>query len=270
MKKLLSATVAICAAISATAYSQFQQYDGFAYTTNTTLAGNGTWSNVNTGTAPIIVADSLTVSGLQAPTGNKVSWDAGNIQEAINLFGATNTTGATFFSFAFQLTSLPTATTYSFGLAQNTTTYGATVWLRADGSGFNVGVNKGTTATNAVYAPGTLSLNTTYFLVGSYEFVAGSANDIASLWINPDSSTFDTLPSPSATITSTNSGGDISGISGFLLRGANGSPAGLMDELRIGTDWADVTPVPEPSTYAMLALAGVALAGYAARRRRRN
>ena len=59
------------------------------------------------------------------------------------------------------------------------------------------------------------------------------------------------------------------GINGFLLRGANGSPAGTMDELRIGTDWASVTPVPEPSTYAMLALAGAGFAGYVIRRRRR-
>jgi len=43
----------------APAQGQLLQYDGFAYSVGTNLAGNGTWSALNTGTAPIIASGNL-------------------------------------------------------------------------------------------------------------------------------------------------------------------------------------------------------------------
>lgn len=270
MKKL-SLTCFLTVAISVpTAFAQLQQYDGFAYTVGSTLAGNGTWTTNNTGTAPLIASGNLSVSGLQAPTGEKVSWEPGNIQEALNTFGTTLTSGTVFFSMALQLTNLPTSTSYSFMLGSSGSTFGNTIWVRTNGlGGFNLGINKGTTAANTVYASDNLSLSNTYFIVSSYEFVSGTLNDIANLWVNPDSSTFGAGSAPSVSAFATNSGGDVANISVFQLRGANGSPGGVMDELRIGTDWASVTPVPEPSTYALLGLAAAGLGAHIIRRRRR-
>ncbi len=251
------------------AFSQLQQYDGFAYTVGSTLAGNGTWTNLNTGTAPVIASGNLTVSGLQAPTGERVSWVSGNIQEAWDQIGVTNSSGTVFYSFAFQLSSLPTSTTYSFGFTDTSTTYGSTVWLTNNSGSLNIGLSPRTVTAATTYAPQAFTTNSTIFIVGSYEFVEGASNDISRLWINPSSVDFGEPSAPTANITLANTTNDLVGITGFLLRGASGSPAGTMDELRIGTDWASVTPVPEPSTYAMLALAGAGFAGYVIRRRRR-
>lgn len=266
MKKLL---LALTMSATVSAQAQLLQYDGFDYVTNTTLAGNGTWTNLNTGTAPVIASSNLPVSGLAAPTGERATWIAGNIQEAWNQFGVTNTNGTVYFSFAFQLSSVPTTATYSFAFTQNSTTYGTSLWLQADGTNnFNIGLAPRTSTPS--YLTNSLELNTTIFVVGAYDLISGSANDVASLWVNPSSASFGSGSAPAVSLSITNSGTDLSSVSGFLLRGAAGSPAGTMDELRIGTTWASVTPVPEPSTVAMLSLAGLGFAGYLVRRRRRG
>ena len=103
-----------------------------------------------------------------------------------------------------------------------------------------------------------MSPGETLFLVASAELVPGNQNDIARLWINPDSSTFrDALPPP-ATLTddSTGIGTDIGAFS-IILR-QSPAPFLTLDELRVGTTWADVT-IPEPTTFGLLALSAVGL-----------
>lgn len=243
-------------------------YDGFAHPIGNALAGNGTWSALNTGTAPVVAPGNLVALGVSPPSGDRVTWVSGNIQEAWNQFGATVSTGAVYFSMPFQLSSVPTTTTYSFGLTQSSSAYGATVWLRADGTdGFNIGLDARTTTPTTNYLGTKFLLNETVFLVGAYEFVAGTSNDVARLWVNPPSSTFASGTEPAATLSGTSSS-DLSGVVGFLLRGASGSPAGSFDELRIGTSWADVTPVPEPSSIALALATAAALTGFARHRAR--
>ena len=241
-------------------------YDSFNYSTGTlapsiTTPTNGSWLALNTGTAPVVTTGNLDVTGLQASSGNSASWASGNIQEAYTTFSSVST-GLLYYSFAFRLTAVPTTTTYSFGLLQpgGTTNFGSTIWLRASGSGFNIGLDNRTLAPTSNYAAPTYNLNDTIFIVGSYEFVGGTLNDVSKLWINPSSTNFGALSAPTATITATaGAAADLTGVNGFLLRGASGSPSGQMDELKIGTTWADVTPVPEPSSGALLVLGGAAL-----------
>lgn len=262
MRKALIAIATVAITISAS-YAQVY-YESFDYTSGSTLATspstNGNWLPLNTGTAPQVASGSLNVFGLQSSVGNSVSWGAGNIQEAYSTISPSVNTGFLYYSFAFQLTALPTSTTYSFGLMQagSTSNYGATIWLKANGSGFNIGLDNRTSTTTANYAAPTYNLNETIFIVGAYEFVSGASNDVSRLWINPSYTDFGALSAPSATITATG-GTDLTSVGGFLLRGASGSPSGTIDELRLGTTWDSVTPVPEPSSGALLVLGGMAL-----------
>ncbi|MGH8047275.1 MAG: PEP-CTERM sorting domain-containing protein [Chthoniobacterales bacterium] len=263
MKKILL-TICAIATLTAINASAAISYDGFGYTIGNPLPGNVDWTSLNTGTPPGVIADNLTVDGLAAPTGNKVSYSAGNIQEAL---GALNTfnSGTVFFSIAFQLTSQPTVSAYAFALATGNTNYGATVWIQAAGAGFNFGVANRSNST-PTYDTVELSLNTTYFIVASYTFNAGTNDDSSSLWINPASSNFEAASAPTPTLTVTG-GNDLVQINQFLIRGVTGSGAGEVDELRVGTTWASVTPVPEPGTVALVGL-GLGTVLFGVRRRR--
>jgi len=248
-------------------------YDGFDYIVSGNLAsntpGSGIWNALNTGTAPTIGSGNLSVGGLQDPSGQRATWGSGNIQEAWYTTGLSNNSGTIFYSLALQITSLPTAATYSFGLTGSSTAYGTTIWVTNNGiGGFRLGMANGTSIAQGSYAPTDFSLSNTIFIVGSYEFVAGATNNISRLWINPDSSTFGLASAPTVTLQNTGAS-ELSLINGFLIRGTTGSPAGTADELRIGTTWADVTPVvvPEPAAVSMLLLGLIGARGVMRRRR---
>lgn len=269
---VLSAGLFCAAAVGLYAQSY---YEGFDYTVGATVAtqtnGGFAWASANTGTAPTIATGSLSVSGLPASTGNSASLPGGNFQEAIATLPTTYTTGTVFYSFALQLSALPSGTgTYSFALSTGGTNYGAVIYFQLSGLGYNVGLANRSSGSTATYDTTVYNLSDTIYLVGSYTFVSGTANDASALWINPSSSTFGSTP---ATATLSSVGGtDLAAINQILIRGATGSPAGLVDEFRIGTSYAAVTSeisaVPEPSAYAAIAGALV-LAGVIFQRRRK-
>ncbi|MCD8481976.1 MAG: PEP-CTERM sorting domain-containing protein [Verrucomicrobia bacterium] len=263
MKKTIrNVALAVCLGLSITALSATASNiftDTFNYTVGQSLEDQTNWSGLNSGSQPQVASGNLSVPGLAPSTGNMASWESGNIREALASF-APQTSGTVFFSFAFRVDSLPTATTYSFSLANNNTFYAASVWLRTSGTQFEIGLSNRSNSA-VTYASDLLDAGSTYFLVGSYDL----ENFTSELWLNPDSSTFGSAV-PTSTLSATG-GTDLATISQFLIRGANGSPAMTMDELRIGSTWASVTPIPEPSTYA--ALFGLLALGFVAWRRRR-
>lgn len=120
--------------------------------------------------------------------------------------------------------------------------------------GYVLGIGRGTGSTNRFWETNTTSFHQAdeiVFVVASYQFVSGVSNDIAALWVNPDPSTFgaDTAPPPTIIIdgvTNVSTDPDINSgvITSFLLANRNtGSPdAMVVDELRLGTNWAQVTP----------------------------
>jgi hypothetical protein len=103
------------------------------------------------------------------------------------------------------------------------------------------------------------------FVVGSYEIVPGPTNDIARMWINPDVSTFEAASPPTPTLTSS-PGAAIADSSAqifsFNLRNVNtvGNANIQFDELRVGDDWASVTPLPEPASLGLMLIAAVLMA----------
>jgi hypothetical protein len=211
--------------------------------------------------------------GLTAPTGNSVLFNYTQAGAArIQVVPSVASSGTFFYSGLLKVTGLTGLNTNNglffasfnsaVGSATSLPTTGTAVTrLRTDPndpSKFNVGVGKTTGTTTGIiqWYPTGFDLGTTIFLVAQYEFISGTANDVARMWVNPDVSTFGTGTPPAADLTSAPSGiGDINLFS-ILLRNINtvGTPAFQFDELRVGTTWADVTPIPEPTAVGLFGL----------------
>ena len=224
------------------------------------------------------------MSGLAASSGGSIFLQGAG--SGNNHTFAAQTSGTVFFSFALQVTSLTGFTTtasasfMSLQATGNSTTNKAGIFMAPviEGgvtTGYTLNINK---LNNAI--PGgspsnvTLQAGTTYFIVGSYQIVSGGANDAVSLWVAPASSSFGgAAPTASVSVTSGTDLATTTGLNNIIIQQTTGSallPSLLIDELRVGTTWADVTPVfssvPEPASAA--ALFGVFAFGCVGLRRR--
>ena len=198
----------------------------------------------------LITEGSLSYPDYIASKGNKVAFGGAGIDALKNI--TQYSTGIVYFSLILKVTDISAATNsdggYFIGFAQNTTTFGATIWLKKNGDNFNIGIAPRTTVSTVQFSAGTYSLNTEILLVASYQFNSEAGDDVASLWINPPSSSFGSTEIPAATMTVANTGGnDIGNISSLLLRqDSNGeTPAVEIDEIRISETWENVVPLTE-------------------------
>lgn len=217
--------------------------DPISYTAGTALQTQTGWTSLNSGDDLAVTSGSLSYSGLAASTGNKVAFDGAGI-DAAKAF-TQQTSGTVFYSFLLNVSSLGSLNTtggYLTGLNEGATTnFGATVWTRSSGAGYNIGISPRTTAANTVWSSSVQAVGTTVLVVVSYQIVAGAANDVVKMWINPTPGGTE----PAATLSATNTGGtDLANLNRIFIRQDNTSatPFVEMDELRIGTTWASVTP----------------------------
>lgn len=273
-------------------------YEGFDYATPNRVLGQ---SNPSTGnnwllaaagaasgdtTAINVASGSLTPpAALQPPVGNSAAiTGSGNLSGAANrLAFASQTTGTIYYSLSLRVDSTADSNTgtgaFLVGLnntgnaatTSNPSAVAARLQMHQDPDDpvnqYELAIVRNRGVSSLADIPtwiGNLNVGDTLFIVASIEIVAGTQNDVARLWINPDPTTFnDPLP-PLATLTdaSTGSGTDI-GISSFLLR-QGPAPHATVDEIRVGTDWMSVVTIPEPASLGLL-LVGCTV--FAARRR---
>ncbi len=253
----------------------------------------GAGPTTGTPVTPTIISGSIAIPGLSLGEGNSIRMVPGaGPSPRLSLgtpFLAANS--SIYYSFAFNVNTLGNLSTsgaffagFNNTFGSQTTTpsvVGARLYLRRVGtSGFNIGISKtGTTSADWYWDTTLYNVNQDLFVVGRYSYGAIGASmtdDSASLWINPSVGTFGDASPPTPLVTGT-TGTDLAQNTTnapiqsfvFMQRTTGNQPDVLfVDELRVGTSWADVTTVPEPSFLALGGFGALALvAGYRARRR---
>lgn len=243
MKKTLLSLSLIFAMFAGNA--QLITYEPFNYNVGDTLP-SPLWTGINTGDQIFVTSGNLSYTGFANSTGNKISFN-GLGRDYQSTF-TSNTTGTVYLSFLMQVTdtSLLDAVNggYLSGIASNTTTFGATVWTRKTANGYNIGLNARTSLTTIVWDAIERPLNTIVLVVVSYELISGATNDVTKLWINPSSTDFGAITEPTPTITTTNTGTDLTAIDRIFIRqdSPTETPSLDVDEIRVGNSWASVTP----------------------------
>ena len=242
--------------------------DGFNYAVGglnaSDVSPTGTSGNAwSSGSSRItVVSGNLTYNGLQDLGGNSVQdiWN-GSAGSVVNTYTA-QTSGNVYYSFLLNCTAAPSTSIYLTSLNPGTgAPNGSTDALQIDvgpnaGGGFQVGLR--TAGASVTLAPTVLSLNTTYLIVAEFSF---GGTGTASLFLNP--TVGGTQPTADVTLTGN---GTVTSIADLGFKAQSSTTATgtfLIDDTRVGTTWADVTPiaaVPEPSP---LAMAGLALSGLA-------
>jgi pectate lyase len=244
---------------SATASLLF--YDGFDYATGNSLGSSDStaaWENAKSNIT--VTEDSLNYGGMQSSMRNRINVSGGssNLDGTRTKDGAwaSQTNGTLYVSFLLKMNGIGGIATSGNGtpllnLCRTSSSSQQLLSLNLlNDSGIKLGVLKYPSSSTAVSSaffttgPGAnlaADGTTTYLIVAKYEWVAGAANDIVTVWVNPG-----------------NLGGiEDSGNKIFTSGGADGTanvgrlyinrgPTLDLDELRIGKTWEAVTPTGAP------------------------
>lgn len=219
-------------------------YEGFGYTVGNSLGAEQMWTNTNTGDDILATSGSLSYTGLTT-NGNSVIFDGAGF-DCFSPITPTSA-GTVYYSFLMNVSTMAGVSDanggYLAGFGESTTNLGATLWTKKiDDTSYNLGIEVRTAnAANTTFDTNVYQTGQTYFVVVGYALnAATTSDDIVSLWVNPVVGS----PEPSATITDTHAATDLNNVSYFFLRqdSTTETPAVQIDELRIGSAWADVVP----------------------------
>lgn len=204
----------------------------------------GQWVRINTGDSILVEAGSLSYTGLAASTGNRIKFD-GSGSDNYTTF-TSQTSGTVYSSFILNVSALGGLSTTGgyftgFSDAATSTTFGATVWLKlsATAGKYKIGIATRTTAAAVSWLPGDYDPATSYFIVRAYEMIAGAGNDVGKIWINAVPGAAEPAADAIAA-----AGTDLTSVQKVFLRqdNATNTPFVEVDEIRVGTTWASVTP----------------------------
>ena len=259
MKFLLS--VASALAIVSSASASVLLSDAFSYTNGGLVAqSGGNWTNLS-GSGTFLQVAEGEVAGIAHGSGSR--------EDATRVFATTAiaTGNNVFSSFSFTVNTAPTAgSDYFFAVHDAAASnFRGRVFLSApSSSGFRIGISN---SLNTPVFTSDLVTGQTYFAVVRHSNTTGVNS---ALWIGSSLSAISSVGASSPTITASDTLGTLIAFSRVALRQGNSITVANsldFDNLVIGNTFADVAPIPEPSTYAAI-LGGVALLGVAARRRR--
>jgi hypothetical protein len=269
MKRLSLVLIAVgaCALIIQNAQATLLFSEAFNYNPgalqNQVNPSTAVWTGGNSGLT--IVSGNLTYAGLADQGGNELQISNSAAGTSYITF-ANQTSGQIYYSFLFNPTTVDSGNNYFTAMNPTTgTPNGGSDAI--DAYYYSSGkIELRANAASATAGTGTaLTLGTTYLIVEMLDLTAHTA----SLWIDPSSSTFGgTAPTATATISGTSA--TITAIDDVGFKAQTATGVYLVDNLLIGTTWADVTTpaaVPEPTTCA---LAGLGMLGLVLARRMRK
>jgi len=209
--------------------------ESFDYAENATLASSNAWTNYFSGDDAMVIADNLSYSTLNG-NGNAISFGGDGADPVVDY--TPTASGTIYASFMLKVTSLSESATdgYFATLRTDTGGYESRLWINPTGAtSYRIGISNGGALTE-INAPTTdHEIGDTVFVVFNYDI----DNDTVSAWINPALG----VAQPAADITEA-SGSTANTFSQLLIRqdSTNETPGIVMDELRIATSWALVTP----------------------------
>jgi hypothetical protein len=209
--------------------------DNFSYPAGDLISAHGWTAHSGSGSQPITVNNGgLVFAGYPgSDIGNAALVD--NTGEDDHRTFTTQTSGTVYAGFLVQVTTAATGYFLHFGEGPIGFNFRGKVFINTSNNfGVSVGNNTGTYATTA-FTPGN-----TYLLILKYEIVAGTNNDIVSLFIidgaipatEPATPTIG--PLTDAAITDINPGS-------IALRQFSSSQNLIIDGIRVGISWADIT-----------------------------
>ena len=216
-------------------------HEPFDYTTGETLDAQTIWTNNFSGDDVLIDADNLSYSTLVG-TGASAGFDGSGADPTIDFTPVSS--GKIYASFMLKVTDISTTATdgYFAILRDSDGDYESRVWISPIGPDFttySIGIsNSGTlTQINSTVH----NINDVVFVVFNYDL----DNNTVSAWINPTLGTAE--PAADITEASSSTGNTMQQ---FMIRqdSTNKTPTIIMDELRGGTTWEDVTTASTAST----------------------
>jgi hypothetical protein len=274
MKKTFAILVMVifaAALFSVTAWGQSILVEDFNYSTGQLTSGGGganvsggTWIS-SSGTANYIPVSSGSLSYTAYPSsgnGNKVDLisTASSAEDVRSPFTKV-TSGTVYASFLLSVTNTTGLTSggdYFFAFKNETGTntgYKGLIYIKTLSSGFTLGVRPGAAGAATVFSSTQYNTGTTYLVVIKYEIIAGSNNDVISLWINPSLSGSE--PAADLSVTADASSAEPDGIEGISMRqGANGTPNASLDGFRVATAWSQAPLPVELTSFTALARGG--------------
>lgn len=220
-------------------------YEPFDYTVGSQLIDATNWENISAISDEVLVGGpgGLSFPGLEASQGNHVSFDGGGSDPAITFNQIS--TGVVYTSFLFAVTDQMLQSDLAdggyFAVLGDNGNFRARLWVRANPSTaattFDIGLSN--TGSNPDFSTALYNVGETIMVVMSYDTATGNLN----AWINPSETEILAATAPTATLTSI-LGATAGTINQFIIRQDSPSetPFMLLDELRVGTSWAEVTP----------------------------
>ena len=264
---LLGSLAAAGLFVTTHAQAQMLSHDSFSYAAGSTLAGQNGGTGFGAaytanGAGLTTAAAGLTYTDANGKTlpaaGNAAALAGGNagvFRTLSSTLGGGN--GTVWVSFLEQVNG----TTGYAGLSLFTGTGGTEhVFFGSGGAGGLPAINLESTGPGT--GTGETALTTTGFVVAELQFgtaAAGGSGVTVRLFDNP---TLGTQPA-TANLTESNA----TSFTFDTIRIQSGSDTGSVDEVRLGDTFADVAPVPEPTTTALSLLGGAGMLGFIIRRR---